>query len=156
MAAKLPAPAGSYSSALEIGLVVDLVQPHLPDTGRLLPRFAYLVIGVVVVGIGSGFYIGAGLGTGPRDGLMLGISRRGPSLRVARTAIELIVGIGGILLGVRPGVGTLVFLVGIGPLVQLFLPRLSLPPRGQPDAVAGSMVSAADDLADPSRFERGE
>ncbi len=147
---------GTILNALEIGLVVDLVQPNLPDTGRLLPRFAYLIVGVVVVGIGSGFYIGAGLGTGPRDGLMLGISRRGPSLRVARTVIELVVGVGGIVLGIRPGVGTLVFLVGIGPLVQLFLPRLSLPPRRPADVTHAEPMLIPDGANDPTRFERGE
>jgi len=58
---------------------------------------------------------------------------------VARTIIEATVGLGGILLGVRPGIGTLVFMFGIGPLVQLALPRLALPPRpGSPAAIAAA------------------
>ncbi len=120
---------GTILNAVEIGLMVDLVGPHLPNTDRLVPRLGYLAVGVVIVAIGSGFYIGAGLGTGPRDGIMVGLSRRGLSVRLARTLIEFSVGIGGILLGRRPGIGTLIFMIGIGPLVQLFLPLMSLPPR---------------------------
>jgi len=120
---------GTILNAVEIGVVVDLVLPHLPDTDRLIPRILFLLGGVLIIAIGSGFYIGAGLGTGPRDGIMVGLSQRGVTARVARTMVELAVGIGGIALGVRPGVGTLVFMFGIGPLVQLFLPRMALPPR---------------------------
>jgi uncharacterized membrane protein YczE len=94
-----------------------------------MPRLVMMLVGVVTTGIGSGLYIGAGLGTGPRDGIMVGLSERGISIRLARTAVELLVGLGGFALGVRPGVGTLVFMFGIGPLVQLFLPFMSLPPR---------------------------
>lgn len=120
---------GTILNALEIGLVVDLVSPHLPDTDRLAVRITFLLVGVLIIAVGSGFYIGAGLGTGPRDGIMVGLSERGISVRLARTVVEFVVGIGGLLLGVRPGIGTLIFMFGIGPLVQLFLPRMSLPPR---------------------------
>ena len=82
--------------------------------------------GVVVIAIGSGLYIGAGLGPGPRDGLMTGLARHGLSIRLARTGIEVIVLIAGVLLGGSIGVGTAVFALGIGPLVQVFLPRLAM------------------------------
>jgi len=120
---------GTVLNAVEIGVVVDLVLPHLPDTDRLVPRILYLLGGVLIIAVGSGLYIGAGLGNGPRDGLMVGIAAKGISVRLARTAIEFIVGIGGIALGIRPGVGTVIFMFGIGPLVQLFLPIMSLPAR---------------------------
>lgn len=122
---------GTILNALEIGLVVDLVLAHVPDTDRLIPRIGILLGGVLLVALGSGVYIGAGLGTGPRDGLMVGFAKRGVSVRLARTAIEITVGIGGILLGIRPGIGTLIFMFGIGPLVQIMLPRFSLPPRSR-------------------------
>lgn len=120
---------GTILNAIEIGLVFDLVEPHLPDTDLLVPRVLFVIGGILSVAIGSGLYIGAGLGTGPRDGIMVGLSQRGISVRVARTLIEFSVGIIGIALGVLPGVGTLAFMFGIGPLVQLSLPTLALPPR---------------------------
>jgi uncharacterized membrane protein YczE len=120
---------GTILNAIEIGLVFDLVEPHLPDTDRLVPRALFVVGGILSVAIGSGLYIGAGLGTGPRDGIMVGLSQRGISVRVARTLIELSVGVIGVALGVWPGVGTIAFMFGIGPLVQLALPKLALPPR---------------------------
>jgi len=79
---------GTILNAFEIGFVVDLVAPHLPDSDRLLVRAGYLVAGIVIIAIGSGFYIGAGLGPGPRDGLMLGLEQRGLSVRTARTPVR--------------------------------------------------------------------
>jgi len=133
---------GTILNALEIGIVVDLVSPHLPDIDRLVPRIAMMLVGVMIIALGSGFYIGAGLGTGPRDGIMVGLSERGISVRLARTVVEFTVGVAGFALGVRPGIGTLIFMFGIGPLVQVFLPRMSLPPRKkahetQPSVEAG-------------------
>jgi uncharacterized membrane protein YczE len=120
---------GTILNALEIGITVDLIMPLIPSTDLLVVRVLYLAAGIVVVAIGSGLYIGSGLGAGPRDGLMLGLGRLGLSVRLARTAIEITVLVIGVLLGGTVGVGTLAFTFGIGPLVQIFLPRLALPPR---------------------------
>lgn len=120
---------GTLLNALEIGFSVDLVMPLIPGTDLLVVRFAYLVAGLLVIAIGSGLYIGSGLGPGPRDGLMMGLKERGISVRVARTAIELSVLVLGLLLGGKVGIGTVAFTFGIGPLVQVFLPRFALPPR---------------------------
>jgi uncharacterized membrane protein YczE len=117
---------GTILNAIEIGLVVDLVLPLLPEPELLVARTAMMLGGVVVIAIGSGLYIGAGLGPGPRDGLMTGFAKRGISIRFARTAIELTVLVIGIALGGAIGIGTAVFALGIGPLVQYFLPRLRL------------------------------
>lgn len=117
---------GTLMNAIEIGLVVFLIGDHLPDSDRLVWRFAYIVGAMLVVAIGSGLYIGAGLGSGPRDGLMLGLAQRGISIRVARTCVELTVLAAGLALGGSVGVATVVFTLGIGPLVQIFLPRLRL------------------------------
>lgn len=126
---------GTVLNALLIGTVVSAVNPRLPigSTADHLPgRVAYAAAGLVVVALGSGFYIGSGLGAGPRDGLMMGLSRLGLSIRTARTLIEATTLGAGWLLGGSIGVGTVLFLVGIGPLVQIFLPRLRLPPLADP------------------------
>lgn len=130
---------GTLLNAVEIGLVVVLIDDHLPHTDRLVPRLLYVLGGLVVVAMGSGFYIGAGLGSGPRDGLMLGLSKRTLfgrpiSVRVARTALEISVLIIGIMLGGAIGVGTVAFTFGIGPIVQFFMPRLRL--RGDQTVLA--------------------
>jgi uncharacterized membrane protein YczE len=120
---------GTILNALEIGLVVNLIGTHLPSTDRLLPRLAYVVAAVVVIAVGSGLYIGAGLGTGPRDGIMVGMATRGYSVRVTRTVLEAVVMAVGIALGGHIGVGTLAFMLGIGPLVHVLIPMLDLPKR---------------------------
>ncbi len=125
---------GTLLNAVEIGLVVFLIDDHLPHTDRLVPRLAYLAAGLLSIGIGSGLYIGAGLGSGPRDGLMLGLSKRGSSVRVARTGIELVVLAVGLALGGTVGIGTVVFTFGIGPVVQFCLPRMR--PRGDRTVLA--------------------
>ena len=84
--------------------------------------------GVLVVGLGSGLYIGAAMGPGPRDGVMTGLARRGISVRTARTIIEVTVLGVGWLLGGSVGAGTLAFALGIGPSVQFFLHRFDMRP----------------------------
>jgi uncharacterized membrane protein YczE len=134
---------GTILNAIEIGLVFDLVEPRLPDTDLLVPRALFVLGGILSVAIGSGLYIGAGLGTGPRDGIMVGLSQRGISVRLARTLIELSVGIIGIALGAGPGIGTIAFMFGIGPLVQLALPKLALPPRSRGRAAIVPLAAGA-------------
>ncbi len=120
---------GTILNAVEIGITVDLVAPVIPRPDQLVLRLVYIVVGLVIVAIGSGLYIGSGLGAGPRDGIMMGLRDRGISVRVARTAIEIVVLLAGLALGGTVGIGTIAFTFGIGPLVQLFLPRFLLPPR---------------------------
>ena len=122
---------GTILNALEIGFVVNLTKPLIGEPDQLIIRALMVVAGVLVIGLGSALYIGAGLGSGPRDGLMLGLSKysikgRQISIRVARTAVELTVMVAGLLLGGSIGVGTLIFMFGIGPLVQLILPRFEM------------------------------
>ena len=117
---------GTLLNALEIGLVVFAIGDHMPDSNLIVWRLAYIVGAMFSIAIGSGLYIGAGLGPGPRDGLMLGLSQRGISIRLARTIIELTVLAIGLVLGGSVGIATVVFTFGIGPLVQIFLPRLRL------------------------------
>jgi uncharacterized membrane protein YczE len=128
---------GTVLNVLIIGLVVDATLAVLPDLDALPAQVAAMVGGVVLMGVGSGLYIGAGLGPGPRDGLMTGVADRGHSVRSVRTALEVTVLALGWLLGGTVGVGTVVQALAIGPLVQLCLDRLGLPapePAGEPAA----------------------
>ena len=120
---------GTILNAVLIGLFVNLIGDLLPSTDRLALRLSYVVGAVVVMAVGSGLYIGAGLGTGPRDGIMLGIAARGYSVRVVRTILEAAVMAAGLGLGGEIGIGTLVFVFGIGPLVHIALPPLTMQPR---------------------------
>jgi uncharacterized membrane protein YczE len=95
-------------------------------------RIVCLVAGVVLNGVATGAYIGAGLGPGPRDGLMTGLAGRGYSIRVVRTALELTVLITGWLLGGTVGVGTLLYAVSIGPLAHVFVPLFARGPVAEP------------------------
>jgi len=81
-------------------------------------------------------YIGAGLGPGPRDGLMTGIARRHGSIRVVRTSIEIAVLVTGIALGGTFGIGTIVYAVSIGPLAHVFLPIFNRLASGEAEPVA--------------------
>ena len=118
---------GTLCNVVLIGLVIDAVLAVAPEPAGMVTRTACLAAGIGLVGLGSGLYIGAGLGPGPRDGLMTGIAARGHSLRLVRTLIELSALAGGWALGGSVGIGTIAFALGIGPLVQAFLGRLTLP-----------------------------
>lgn len=114
---------GTLSNVVFLGLFADAAMWLLPTPDALAARWAYLLLGVVVTAAATGLYIGAGLGPGPRDGLMTGLNRLGLSIRAARTVIEVTVLAAGWLLGGTVGVGTLVFALAIGPLSQFFMPR---------------------------------
>lgn len=113
---------GTLSNVIVVGMSVDLFLWLLPETDSLVVRAFLLALGVLTCAVATGCYIGAGLGPGPRDGLMTGLAERGWSVRLARTSIEVTVVVTGVLLGGTVGVGTLVFAVGIGPLAQIFMP----------------------------------
>jgi uncharacterized membrane protein YczE len=116
---------GTLSNALCIGLVVNAILPWLPVPTGVLARFGILIAGILLNSIATALYIGAGLGPGPRDGLMTGLHRRtGRSLRLIRVCIELTAVAGGYALGGTVGAGTLAFALSIGPSVQFFVHRL--------------------------------
>jgi uncharacterized membrane protein YczE len=96
-----------------------------------------MMLGLTIIAAGSGLYIGAQFGSGPRDGLMLGLNKRfGISVRLARTLVEITVMVIGIFLGGHIGLGTFVFAFGIGPMVQVALRTFKMSPT-QEDAVVG-------------------
>ncbi|WP_380164553.1 YitT family protein [Jannaschia sp. R86511] len=113
---------GTVANVVVIGVAVDAALWLLPEPEHLAVRIAFLLTGVVGNGIAGGLYIGAGLGPGPRDGLMTGLVRvTGRSTRLVRTTIELTVLAVGWLIGGTVGVGTVLYALAIGPVVQLAL-----------------------------------
>lgn len=126
---------GTISNVVVIGLAADAALALMPPLTSLLARSLLLAAAVVVNALATGMYIGAGFGAGPRDGLMTGINARtGWSLRVVRTAIELSVLLLGCAMGGTFGVGTVLYALAIGPLIQLCLPWFRQPPRVAPVA----------------------
>ena len=120
---------GTLCNVVAVGGVMDLVLGLAPAPHALGARVACLVAGVALNGVATGAYIGAGLGPGPRDGLMTGLAARGHSIRAVRTGIELTVLASGWLLGGTVGIGTVLYAVSIGPLAHVFIPLLARGPR---------------------------
>lgn len=113
---------GTIANVIVIAVTVDAVLAVLPAPTAMPVRIAMMVGAVVLNAISTVLYIGAGLGPGPRDGLMTGlVARTGLSVRLVRTCIEATVLAAGWLMGGTVGVGTVLYAFGIGPLVQLFL-----------------------------------
>ncbi|WP_225730661.1 MULTISPECIES: YitT family protein [unclassified Nocardia] len=117
---------GTVSNVVVIALAVDEGLALLPQWQGLPVRIGAMAAAVLLNALATVLYIGAGMGPGPRDGLMTGLVRRtGWSVRVVRTGIEVTVLVTGWLLGGGIGIGTLVYVFGIGPLIQLFIPLVS-------------------------------
>jgi uncharacterized membrane protein YczE len=131
---------GTLANAVIVGLVIDATMAVVETPASMAARIGLLVFGIVLFGPGSGLYIGAGLGPGPRDGLMTALARRGRSVRVVRTGIELAVLAIGVALGGSVGIGTVAFAVTVGPNVHFFLDRMHVVPRTdtQPTPVLGT------------------
>ena len=117
---------GTVLNAVIIGVMIDVTGAVIPVAENTPLKWVMLLGGILLVGVSSGMYIGANLGPGPRDGLMTGISKKGPSIRLTRSLIEVSALILGWLLGGTFGVGTVLFALLIGPLVQSFLPRWAI------------------------------
>ena len=114
---------GTLSNVIMIGLAADAALLVIPGFESLLARSGLLVSAVILNALATSLYIGAGFGAGPRDGLMTGIhARTGWPVRRIRTAIEVSVLLIGWLLGGTVGVGTVLYALAIGPLIQLCLP----------------------------------
>lgn len=123
---------GTVLNVVVVGLAADVGISVLAQPDELWLRALLLIGGIVGNAFAGALYIGAALGSGPRDGLWLGLVRRtGRSVRFWRTTIEVAVLVVGFALGGTVGVGTVVYALTIGPLVQLFLPctRVELPDR---------------------------
>lgn len=133
---------GTVANVVVIGLVINLMLATVPAPHGWPLQLVVMLGGVGLNGVATGAYIGAGLGPGPRDGLMTGLAVRGHSLRVVRTCIEAAVLVCGWLLGGTVGIGTVVYALGIGPLAQIFVPMLAVDRgRRQPHATPVSEVA---------------
>ena len=132
---------GTLCNVVVVGAVIDAVLATISPPHSLPVQAAVMVSGVVLNGVATGLYIGAGLGPGPRDGLMTGFAARGHSLRLVRTCIEITVLAAGWLLGGTVGVGTVVYAVCIGPLAHVFVPLFSRPRPGKAARAATSAGS---------------
>ena len=113
---------GTILNAILIAVAIDVMEPCLPHPEGNIFQLLQVLIGTIFVGVGSGFYLTTNLGPGPRDGWMTGIQRitKIPISRV-RTTIELIALLVGWKLGGIFGIGTIIFVIFIGPIVALFL-----------------------------------
>lgn len=124
---------GTIANVFLIGLWADVSLWLVPDTQSLTLAWIMLLAGIFLNGVAGGAYIGAGLGPGPRDGLMTGLVKRtGKSVRLIRTGIEVIVVAAGWMLGGTVGLGTLLYALAIGPIVHRMLPLFTIaekPPK---------------------------
>jgi uncharacterized membrane protein YczE len=127
---------GTVANVFLIGTFADLSLWLIPTVQSISMQVAMMVGAVFLNGVATGAYIGAGLGPGPRDGLMTGLVKRtGGSVRVIRTCIEITVLAAGWLLGGTVGVGTVLYAIAIGPIVHRMLPLFTIADRPKTPAI---------------------
>ncbi|MDN5685284.1 MAG: hypothetical protein L0G94_01195 [Brachybacterium sp.] len=119
---------GTFANAIWVGVSIDLGMALLPPATSLAPAAVLMVAGVIINGVSAAVYIGAQLGPGARDGLMTGLGRvlRRP-VGPVRIGLEVLVLAAGWALGGPMGVGTVLYALGLGPVIQLALPHVVLP-----------------------------
>lgn len=121
---------GTLANAVWIGVVTDIALVRVPEAAGITAGIVMLGLGVVTNALATAIYVGTQLGPGPRDGLMTGLhDLTGLPIGLVRCAIEIAVVVLGWLLGGPVGIGTLVYAVAIGPLVQHMLPWVTIPVR---------------------------
>ena len=128
---------GTILNTLSIGFIANFGLTLVPEQHFMATRIAFLALALVGMCVGGGLYIGAGLGPGPRDGLMTAITARGYRLWIVRTVIECSALLAGFLLGGKVGVGTVLIAFAIGPLTHAALRRFHLPVNADAPEVMG-------------------
>ena len=113
---------GTLLNALIVAVMIDVSIAYISTPENYIPQLLMAILGVLIVGLGSGFYLVSNLGPGPRDGLMTGIQRKTNfPIAAVRAFLEITVVSIGWYLGGTVGIGTLLFAFGVGPAVALGL-----------------------------------
>ena len=117
---------GTLIDIFLVGLVADTIILYFEFSENIFLSLILILLGIISIGTGTAIYVGADLGVGPRDGIMVGLETLGIKIGTARNLIELIAFLTGWLLGGLVGYVTILFVIGIGPVVQLVLPYVDI------------------------------
>tara|TARA_E500000081_G_scaffold72141_1_gene73881 strand:- start:453 stop:1040 length:588 start_codon:yes stop_codon:yes gene_type:complete len=117
---------GTIIDIFLVGTVADLIIPNFPLSKNIFVSLLLIFCGIILIGAGTAIYVGGNLGVGPRDGIMVGLEDKGLKIGTARNIIELLAFLIGWLLGGLVGYVTILFVIGIGPVVQKVLPYVDM------------------------------
>ena len=117
---------GTLIDIFLVGLVADTIILYFEFSENIFLSLILILLGIISIGTGTAIYVGADLGVGPRDGIMVGLETLGIKIGTARNLIELIAFLTGWLLGGLVGYVTILFVIGIGPVVQVVLPYVDM------------------------------
>lgn len=117
---------GTIVDIFLVGIVADLIILNFELSDSIFLSLALIAFGIILIGAGTAIYVGADLGAGPRDGVMVGLETIGLKIGTARNLIELFAFLTGWLLGGLVGYVTILFVIGIGPVVQMVLPYVDM------------------------------
>lgn len=117
---------GTLIDIFLVGLVADTIILYFEFSENIFLSLILILLGIISIGTGTAIYVGADLGVGPRDGIMVGLETLGIKIGTARNLIELIAFLTGWLLGGLVGYVTILFVIGIGPVVQFVLPYVDM------------------------------
>jgi uncharacterized membrane protein YczE len=109
---------GTLLGIIGVGLCIDITIDFVGNPLNIWLQITYLISGILIFSFGIGAFICSGLGVGPRDGLMVGISNLGFSLRTVRIVIDACALVFGLLLGGKAGIGTIIMVLSVGPIAQ--------------------------------------
>ena len=112
--------------AFWIGLTADFIINIIPDAQSLVIQIIYLITGITLIGLGTAIYVGGDLGAGPRDGIMVGLEKLGLKIGTARTLLEFVAFSIGFLLGGKIGIASIIIVLSIGRVLQVFMPYFDL------------------------------
>ena len=117
---------GTVVDIFLVGIVADLIILNFELSNSIFLSLTLIAFGIILIGAGTAIYVGADLGAGPRDGVMVGLETIGLKIGTARNLIELFAFLTGWLLGGLVGYVTILFVIGIGPVVQMVLPYVDM------------------------------